>query len=354
MKSVVIGAVLLLISACGTLGPSAIQASRTDYNVVLSQTEDEQLLLNLVRLRYRDRVMFLEASAVNTQFTFGGYADASSTFGPSGPDIYSVGGRVTVEEKPTVTYTPLQGGNFVERVLSPIRLETLLLLDGSGWSTERIFRACLQQINDTRNAPTASGPTPDEAPEFEQFLRAAKLLRALELKNMVFGARQQGDSDLVLRFASEAKDLTEYQELMAILGLDPDKGVYPVTTVVDASRTDAMYIRTRSFAGVMYFLSQSVEVPAKDIDAGRVTLTRDENGEPFDWNRVTEGLMRIRSSAKRPTNSSVAVFYRGAWFYIDDSDLDSKSTFSMLGQVFALQSGNVEKMTPVLTLPVGG
>jgi len=50
----------------------------------------------------------------------------------------------------------------------------------------------------------------------------------------------------------------------------------------------------------------------------------------------------------------VAVFYRRSWFYIDDSDLDSKSTFSMLGQVFALQSGDVEKMTPVLTLPIGG
>lgn len=45
---------------------------------------------------------------------------------------------------------------------------------------------------------------------------------------------------------------------------------------------------------------------------------------------------------------------RGSWFYIDDSDLDSKSTFSMLMQLFALQSGNSDGMTPVLTIPVGG
>jgi len=75
---------------------------------------------------------------------------------------------------------------------------------------------------------------------------------------------------------------------------------------------------------------------------------------PSTGGRVTAGLMRIRSSDTHPTNAAVAVFYRRSWFYIDDSDLDSKSTFSMLGQVFALQSGNVEKMTPVLTLPVGG
>ncbi len=345
---------LVFLSACGTLGPTAIQTSRTDYNVVLRQTEDEQLLLNLVRLRYRDRLLFLEASAVNTQFTFGGAAEASTEFGPGVPEVYGVSGRVAVEEKPTVTYTPLQGGDFVERVLSPIKLETLLLLDGSGWSTERIFRTCLQQMNDVRNAPTASGPTPDRPPEYEDFLRVTRLLRVLEQRDMVAGARQADGSGLVLRFLPQAQALSEYQELMRLLDLDPGKLIYPVRTGVDAMEKDVFQWRTRSFAGVMYFLSQSVEVPQKDVAAGRVTVTLDENGEPFDWTRVTEGLMRIRSSAARPRNAAVAVFYRGSWFYIDDSDLDSKSTFSMLSQVFALQSGDVEKLTPVLTLPVGG
>ncbi len=353
-KTLIIAGALLFLSACGTIGPSAIQASRTDYNVVLRQTEDEQLLLNLVRLRYRDRVLFLEASAVNTQFTFGGFAEASTELGPNVAEVYGVGGRVTVEEKPTVTYTPLQGGDFVERVLSPIRLETLILLDSSGWSSERIFRTCLQQINRVKNAPTASGPTPQEAPEYEEFLRAARLLRALETRDLISGARQADDSGLVLQFAEEAADLPEYLELMQLLELDPGQRTYPFLTGVDTGVANAFFARTRSFAGVMYFLSQSVEVPSKDIKAGRVTVTRDEAGQPFDWSRVTDGLMRIRSSAKRPTNAAVAVFYRRSWFYIDDSDLDSKSTFSMLGQVFALQSGNVETMTPVLTLPIGG
>jgi len=350
----VIAAALVLMSACGTFGPSAIQASRTDYNVVLRQTEDEQLLLNLVRLRYRDQLLFLEASAVNTQFTFGGYADASTALGADVVERYGVGARITVEEKPTVTYTPLQGGDFVERVLSPIQLETLLLLDGSGWSSERIFRTCLQQMNRAKNAPTASGPTPDKAPEYEAFLRVTRLLRVLETRGMVSGAREADGSNLVLQFAEEAVDVPEYQELMRLLDLDPGKRTYPFLTGVYKGEANAFFVRTRSFAGVMYFLSQAVEVPAKDIEAGRVTVTRDEAGEVFDWLKVTGELMRIRSGAKRPTNASVAVFYRGSWFYIDDSDLDSKSTFSMLGQVYALQSGNVEKMTPVLTLPVGG
>ena len=46
--------------------------------------------------------------------------------------------------------------------------------------------------------------------------------------------------------------------------------------------------------------------------------------------------------------------YRGAWFYVDDSALPSKSTFSFLTQLLALQSGEVKSSAPVLTIPIGG
>jgi hypothetical protein len=69
---------------------------------------------------------------------------------------------------------------------------------------------------------------------------------------------------------------------------------------------------------------------------------------------VMGDLMRVKSEPKRPKGAAVSVFYRKSWFYIDDSDLDSKTTFSLLSQIFALQSGKSKTVTPVLTLPVGG
>ena len=44
--------------------------------------------------------------------------------------------------------------------------------------------------------------------------------------------------------------------------------------------------------------------------------------------------------------------YRGHTFWIDDADLDSKSTFTMLNLVLALQAGEVPGGGPILTLPV--
>ena len=52
--------------------------------------------------------------------------------------------------------------------------------------------------------------------------------------------------------------------------------------------------------------------------------------------------------------SAGAVRYRGYWFYIDNTDLHSKSTFALLRRLFFLQAGQFKDAAPVLTLPVGG
>lgn len=341
------------VSGCAGLGSGAIQGSRTDYNVAIRQTESEQLLLNLVRLRYRDQVLFLETASLTTQFTFGGSLAASYGYSSEARENSVVGGRAFIEEKPTVTYTPMQGKVFVERFLDRISMDTLVLLSGAGWSSDRVFRVCVEKMNRLNNAPRADGPTPKRAPDYEQFQRASRLLRELQLKDMFAGARVPGEATSVLRFRAAAAALPEFQEFTEILGLDPDRHVFAIESSVDRPDGKTLNLRTRSFVGVMYFLSQSVQVPAADIEAGRVTVTRDPSGEIFDWTRVTEGLMKIHSSNDRPDNAAVAVPYRGSWFFIDDSDLDSKSTFLMLGQIFALQSGDVETSAPVLTIPVG-
>ena len=64
--------------------------------------------------------------------------------------------------------------------------------------------------------------------------------------------------------------------------------------------------------------------------------------------------MRSHTERSRPAGASVAVQHRGRWFYIDDVDQTTKSTFLLLGQLFTLQAGDVEEVKPVLTLPVGG
>ena len=356
-RRVVLGGTLAaLVSGCTQFGPKIIEASRTDYNIAMRNTESEQVLLNLVRLRYGDAPYFLEASALNTQFSVASSSQISSSLDFDGGNTYGLLGRFAYEEKPTVTYTPLRGEDFVRRVLSRVPLETVLLLDASGWSTERVLRMCMEKMNGLDNASRASGPTPKEAPDVQAFHEAAALVAEIERNGGLSLLRKEDGEQhhFVAVFSEQGQRHPAFARLTALLGLDPTLGEYRLTLnqVVDTKR--ALNFSTRSFSGVMYFLSHAVEVPEDDITAGKVTVTHGPAGEIFDWNDVTGGLLRIRAAKYRAANAAIAVHYRGSWFYIDDTDIDSKSTFALLGQLFALQSKGNLSAAPILTLPIGG
>ena len=131
----------------------------------------------------------------------------------------------------------------------------------------------------------------------------------------------------------------------ATLDVAPDDGT--------SDRPDALRIRLRSLLGAMYYLSQTVEVPEADVRAGLVTETRMPNGGAADWHSLTGGIFRVRSSEARPAKASITVRYRDHWFWVDDTDLDAKSTFGLLSTLFSLQSAQSRAAGPLLTVPAG-
>ncbi len=344
---------LLFLSGCVGLGPDRIEGERTNYNTAIQRTNDEQLLLNLVRLKYRDTPFFMEVSSVATQFSFTTLANANATVPEAGFSIFGFGTGAALEEKPTVTYSPLQGDKFIQRVLSPISLQTVALLYHSGWRVDRLFRLCFQRLNKVKNAPNASGPTPAMAPEFADYKRAVKILsefRERDLMELEYRLKNEVPS-LVIQFDESVLNSVDLQELSRLLGAKPVQGRYLLGAV---DHPKFIRIQTRSLLGIMYYLSHGVEVPERDVKNGKVTVTHDEEGNVFDWSRFTEDLLRIQSKGELIRESTaVAVRYRGTWFYIDDSDLNSKSTFSLLAQIFSLQAGGVPTTAPLLTLPIG-
>lgn len=101
----------------------------------------------------------------------------------------------------------------------------------------------------------------------------------------------------------------------------------------------------------MYFLAQGVEVPASDAAAGFAT-SPDFSGEGlFGPPGSDDTLFHVFSSPEEPENAAVKIFYRGKWFYIDDSDADSKITFALVSMLVMLQSGETSKVTPLITVP---
>jgi hypothetical protein len=356
-------AMVLISGGCTTLGPSSLKSERINYNLALQITNDEQMLLNLVRLKYRDTPILLTVNSIASQYSFEVAAEAGAEL-ETGPDndLFSIGGGLAYSTRPTVTYTPLQGEEFMQRFLSPISLDAVSLLYRSGWTVKRLFRLTVQRLNNVKNAPRASGPTPGHAPQYKDFAQVLDLLNRLqrrELLDFVYETYPSGERPprLAMQIAENAWDDPQTLKLAEILQLEKDKKHYPLKyQMVEHKQTGRfahLRVETRSLLGIMFYLSQSVEVPERDLEGGKVTVTRYENGEAFEWSKVLGGIFNIKASQLKPPQAAVAVRYRGNWFYVDDSDLSSKSTFFLLSQLFAMQSGKVETIVPVLTLPVG-
>ena len=344
---------------CFNIGPHAMKNEWLKYNNVISNIEDQQNLLNLVKLRYNDSPKMLAVTNINSQLLLGSEDSGMSYSFSEGAT--PLGNRFSFflfpkyEDKPTITYQPLQGEKFVKNILEQISLDVLMLLNNSGWSVERIFRLCIQDINGIRNAPGASGPTPDYAPEYKDFLAVAELMRTLQRQNFINLNYELIDveSTLVLSFAEEALELPETLKLIEMLRLTPNKTDYPLVINVMDHNPNHVSIRTRSVMGILYLLSQSVEVPQEDVRKGKLTTTKYADGRPFYWSGLFSNLFQIKSSSEKPSDAFVRIKYRGSWFYIDDTDVESKRTYSLFSQIFAIQAGKIKVERPTLTLPIG-
>lgn len=353
--------VLAALSGCFTnYGPGTIPPARFDYNERIAQSWNEQLLLNLVRLRYRDTPFFLEVGTVLAQYQVARHAAAAASIGVDQGEPTALGPSLGADftESPTITYQPLQGEEFVRRLLAPVPGETLMLLGGSGWSIERILLCCVNGLNGIPNLPAAAGPTPAVVRADPRYQEAAHLLRRLQSDGRLQAVRgSDGQPDGRLRVlppeTREPAGPDALDSLRVLLRLDTAATSLEITTDDGADRPAALRLRLRSLLGAMFFLSQAVDVPPADLEAGLVTDARMPDGTAADWQALTGRIFRIRSSEDRPARAFAAVRYRGHWFWVDDADLESKSTFGLLSNLFSLQSAQSRAAGPLLTVPAG-
>jgi hypothetical protein len=246
----------------------------------------------------------------------------------------------------------------LKNILTPIPLEAILILAQSGWRIDRIFAVIVERVNNLKNAPRASGPTPPDVPQYKKFKRMLELLHQLQNAGLI-----EISSDLDLDKGRSVKVLlgtdpryqSELEELKSLLGVSQQPSLFNISTNFLHPKENEWVIRTRSIESVLHYLSHNVEVPERHKEAGLVTITRTRDGKEFNWDETPAGTMfKVRSRMRgKPDNAFISVPYRGAWFYIVDNDLQSKSTFKLLSSLFSLQAGQIKIAGPTLTLPVG-
>jgi hypothetical protein len=393
------------------VGPVALRATRSQYNDAIRVTAEEEMLQNLVRVRYGDSLVFLNLTSISTQFSMDQSGSISGTLnenvgrdGALNPDSLGLSANAGFAERPTITYQPLAGEEFVTRMLAPITLDIVVMMDSAGWGPERVFRAIIYQINGLENPLGPSELTPDisgRADDFAEVARAFARLRKDRVISLGVKRRQvplsapipaekvstaeilaadQNDHRLVpgddgrtytlvkeelvpvISILPDARDHRDARTFFERLDLDPELDHYALRSTLaglpaprDPRQRDDLRIATRSLLNIMASLGEGIEVPNEHLKNGFVKTWINKDGEVIDRSRYVQDLLHVRSSLSPPIGAAVAIRYRGYWFYIANDDPDSKSTFSMLIALFSLLGGQTPSaQAPVLTLPVGG
>ncbi|MDJ0651688.1 MAG: hypothetical protein QNJ27_01565 [Simkaniaceae bacterium] len=375
MKTIIFTLILstLFLPGCHVSSRTAMYGSggRTSYNIAAQNTTNQELLLNLVRLRYSDTPYFLDLNQITTQFSFSSKLKPTVKFSlpnNSGSASGELGAELGWSNQPTIQYSPLEGKDFAVQMMQPLGLKIIQGLVFTGWDIDRVFRLLVQNMANIPNSSAASGPVPSKVPYYKKFFECLELLRHFQSleelqiglsfipdgnkKNSEDKARKEKPNAIQISFPANGE---KSDHLAALLeGVKKTKGRYVLNMRQAFNEEASLGFMTRSLLGMMYYLSLGVEIPPVDVATRTVEMTFNDDGSVFNWHDVIGDLMTIKWSHHRPDNYYLAIPYRGHWFYIDDSDVSSKRTFVLLQQIYNLQSKQSEKEEgPLLTIPIG-
>ena len=138
---------------------------------MVKTSAEQQLLLNIVRLRYADTPSSLSVSAIAAQYELARSLAIVPFFGVGG-DANPRGfvgilpsAQIGNADRPTITLTPLDDQEFTRRLFTPLPVEGILYLAKTTWQIQMVFRLYLENLNWVSNAQSASGPTPSKPPD---------------------------------------------------------------------------------------------------------------------------------------------------------------------------------------------
>src|SRR5262249_42413815 len=155
-----------------------VKHTRAKYNEVIQTTNNEELLLNLVRLRYAENLQFLPVTGLNAQFELGAESGFRAGLERSGRDAWGEG-RLDFADRPTITFAPHRSPELTKGLLSRIPLDTFYLFAASGFELDRLTRLFVRNINGIENSG-AGCPTLSSLPEFAEFHYVAELVGRLQ------------------------------------------------------------------------------------------------------------------------------------------------------------------------------
>jgi hypothetical protein len=335
------------------MGPKTLATDRFDYSEAITRSWKEQMLLNMVKLRYMDPPVFLEVQQLVQQYTLEGSGTIAAP-GWTGDATIAPAAAASARwaESPTITYVPMSGEKVTKSLLQPVTPANLLSLVESGWPVDMVFGVGVRVLNGLHAGSTTEMFKHNADPDF---YRALSMLRELQ-ESDAFGLRVEqtkGQEASVMVFRARQLDEATAaigRKVRELLHLDLQTEEFSLAFGAVPENDKQIAMLTRSMLEILGEASAGVEIPASDLAEGRVTKRTlpaglsSESGPRFS--------VHVHSSDSKPESGDAftAVHYRNHWFWVDDRDVPSKRGLGFLMVLFTLVESGKEAQPPVLTI----
>lgn len=353
----VVAAVLALcvMTGCSSLGPSTVGRDRFDYIAALSDSWRRQLLLNIVMLRYAETPVFLEVGQVISGYELEGTISANGVIGTkSAPaalgDFVNLGAGGRYLDRPTITYSPLTGPDFIKTMMTPFPPDSVMFLIESGWPVDVVLLMGTQAVNGLRNQKGGVyGHRADPG-----FIELLGLLHKIQLSggiSMMLEKAKEGEAaSSVLLFNTRRHPPEIAQDVLTVrrlLNLGPEAMSIKITYGPEARGENEIALHTRSGFQLLAELAAQVSVPPEHLAEHRTVASLAAGSQEES---VLPPLVAVHSGKAQSPDAFVQIKHRDHWYWIDDRDFRSKRSFAFLLMLFTLSESGQKIQPPILTI----
>jgi hypothetical protein len=337
----------LTLAACSSYGPRTLDRDQLDYGRSVGDNWKNQMLANLVKLRFVDMPVFVDVGQIVSGYSLETTVAASLGWGNSftGGDTQGLGAGSRYVDRPTITYMPKTGEDYLRSLLEPVEPRSLLSLVLAGYDSKLLFTWAVESVNGMRNYSLSGQKARAADPEFLEFVDT---IRALQLESAIsFELENDPETghDIILTFEREHPDRNIQalrKRAAELTGLDSNLQRYRVLYAPYAVSNDTLALQTRSILQIMGAMSGFIDVPADK---------RSHAPEGYDLGTVANRPFHVLSGPDRPEDSFAEVKYHDYWYWIRNDDLSSKMVFTLMQFLTTLTNYAGTDQAPVLTIP---
>lgn len=340
---------IVFSAGCGSIGPRTMDKDQLSYGDSISNNWKNQMLSNIVKLRYVDMPVFVDVGSIVAGYSMETQVSGRLGFSDSftGTDSQGLGASGKFTDRPTITYMPKTGDDYLRSLLTPVEPKNLLALIQAGYNAEMLFTWSVEAINGVQNYSGSSKSRMEADPGFYELAGLMQELQALGTVAWEFDTDPDTGHDvlLVMRKDGRSQEIKNKRARVAeLLGLDSSINKFRVVYAPTRLSSDTLAIQTRSIVQTLTAMARFIDVPAELSDQAAPGFKVSSNHQrPF----------RVLSAEERPDDYFAAVKYRDYWYWIENTDLVSKRVFTLMLFLTTLTDNAGEGMGPVLTIPTG-